>query len=107
MELLLYCKKFRNEIINLYLTNNISEHLNKIINSKLKSKYPIFINWRDSLLKSEEEINLSVGEIHKKDYSSLLLIYFINFLKNNYDNVDLLEYKEILKLNSLLLPGEC
>ncbi len=98
-------KKLDIDIKNLFLTNNIAEHLNKIINSKLKRKYPIFLNWREAILQTEEEVNLNFEEIQRKDFSTKLLFYYINFFKNNDTTTDLLNNDEILKLNSLIVSG--
>ena len=73
-------KMLDKDIKNLFLTNNVAEHLNKIINSKLITKYPMFLNWRESLLKSEEEINLKYEENIRKDFSTKLLFYYVNYL---------------------------
>lgn len=41
----------------IYITNNIPEHINKILNSKLNSKYINFENWKNAILTTENNIN--------------------------------------------------
>ena len=98
-------KKLEIDVKNLFLTNNIAEHLNKILNSKLKSKFPIFMNWREAILNTEKEVNLKFEETSRQDFSSKILFYYINFIKNNEDNTDLLNNEEIIKLSSLFTSG--
>ena len=76
-------KQLEIDIKNLFLRNNIAEHLNKILNSKLKSKFPIFMNWREAILNTEKEVNLKFEETSRQDFSSKILFYYINFIKNN------------------------
>ena len=40
------------DIKYLFITNNIAEHNNKILNSHLKTKYPLFEIWKNAILKN-------------------------------------------------------
>ena len=47
------------DISHMFFTNNIAEHINKLLNDKLISKYPTFEKWKDTILKVESEVNLN------------------------------------------------
>ena len=64
---------------NQKLTNNIAEHLNKLLNAKLNSKYPVFNNWKNAILKVEEEVNNSVKVLDRSDYISRLFLLTLDF----------------------------
>ena len=33
-----------------YFTNNLAEHINKLLNSKFQTKYPTFESWKNAIL---------------------------------------------------------
>ena len=61
----------------LFLTNNISEHINKILNSHFNTKFPTFEKWKYSLLETEKEINNKTNLVERRDYVTNVLLYFI------------------------------
>ena len=93
------------DIKYLFLTNNISEHLNKLLNAHLNSKYPVFDNWKHAILKVEEAVNNNMKEYDRSDYISRLFLYFIAWNNKNKSNIDLLNSDDIKKLNTILIPG--
>ena len=50
-------KNIINSIKYLYLTNNIAEHINKLLNSKFQTKYPKFESWKTAIFSVENDIN--------------------------------------------------
>ena len=93
------------DIKYLYLTNNISEHINKLLNSKLKSKYPTFINWKNAIFEIEKEVNNKTEIIERTNYISKLLLYYIDWSSKNKNNISLLTKNDIKKINSILFEG--
>ena len=89
----------------LYITNNISEHINKLLNSKLNNKHPTFHNWKNALLQTESEFNSKTEYIKRTNYISNLLLYFIDWNKKNKNYKSLLNFNDIKKLNTILLEG--
>ena len=63
------------------------------------------MNWKETILKTEEEINLKYDENIRKNFSSKLLFYYINYFKNNDITTDLLNNEDIIKLSSLIVSG--
>ena len=94
------------DIKYLFLTNNIAEHLNKLLNAKLNSKYPVFNNWKNAILKVEEEVNNSVKVLDRSDYISRLFLFFISWFGNNKSKTDLLDTEDIKKLNTIILEDK-
>ena len=92
------------DIKHLYLTNNIAEHINKSLNSNLKSKYPTFENWRAALLKVEDSVNNIPNVISRYDYTTKILLYYIKMEKETKNSIDILPLNDIYRLNSLIFP---
>lgn len=65
----------------------------------------MFLNWRESLLKSEEEINLKYEDNIRKDFSNKLLFCYANYFKDNDTTTELLNNEELIKLCSLFVSG--
>ena len=57
-----------------YITKNISHHLNKILNNKLKCKYPNYDNWKNAILSNEIDINNQNDIIERKNYISKIIL---------------------------------
>ena len=90
----------------LYITNNIAENINKILNSHFKYKYPLFDDWRNALLHTSSLINLNKEPIDRKYIVSNILMYFMNNFKNkDILSTNLLTNEDIKKLNTFLIPG--
>ena len=92
------------DIKYLFITNNIAEHINKLLNVKLNSKFPIFSNWKNAFLNVEKEINDRTEYIERSNNISNVLLYFIYWNKNNKNNSDLLTCEDIKKINTLMIP---
>ena len=86
----------------LFLTNNISEHINKILNSHFNTKFPTFEKWKYSLLETEKEINNKTNLVERSDYVTNVLLYFIKKHKDLKISNELLTLDEITKLSSLM-----
>ena len=71
----------------LFLTNNISESINHILNSFFKSNYPNFSDWSNSILQTLELFENKNNEIKRINYTSVKLDKIhennINNLSNN------------------------
>ena len=89
----------------LYITNNIAEHLNKILNNKLNTKYPNFDNWNNAILSTEFDINNKTDIIERENYISKIILYFIKLNKTNKNKKDLLTLDEIKALTSTRLKA--
>ena len=92
------------DVKHLYFTNNIAEHINKLLNSNLKTKYPTFDNWQKALLTVEKIINDSSNKITRYDYITKILLYYINLVKENKINKEILDIDDINRLNSIIFP---
>ena len=88
-----------------YVTNNISEYINKLLNNKLNCKHPTFENWKNSLLEIEVEFNIKAEFIKRTNYIYKLLLYFNGWSANNNSTKYLFDYDDIKKINTLLLDG--
>ena len=51
-----------------YITNNVSEHINKLLNIKLNSKYRTFNNWKNSLIEIEKEFYSKTEFVKRSNY---------------------------------------
>ena len=89
----------------MYITNNIAEHLNKILNNKLNTKYPNFDNWKNAILSTEFDINNKTDIIERENYISKIILYFIKLNKKNKNKKDLLTLDEIKALTSISVEG--
>ena len=49
----------------------------------MKTEYPIFLNWRELILQTEEEVKINFEEIQRKDFSTKLLLYYIILISLN------------------------
>jgi len=92
------------DIKYLFLSNNVSEHINKILNSNFNTKFPSYDKWRTALLKTEQDINNKTEFLERFDYISQIMMFFIKFYKNNKTNKNLLLKEDIKKLTSLIRP---
>ena len=88
----------------MYLTNNISEHINKILNSHFNNKFPTFEKWKYALINTEKEINSKLNLVERSDYVTKILLYFIKKNKDKKISNDLLTLEDITKLSSLMKP---
>jgi len=88
-----------------YVTNNIAQHINKLLNNKLNCKHPTFDNWKNALIETEVEFNNKTEFISRTNYISKLLLFFIDWSSNNNSPKYLLDYDNIKKINSFLLDG--
>ena len=61
----------------MYITNNIAEHVNKILNKKLSTKYPNLDNWKNTILSTEIDINNKNDIIERENYISYNFIFFM------------------------------
>ena len=61
----------------MYITNNIAEHLNKILNNKLSTKYPNLDNWKNTILSTEIDINNKNDIIEWENYISYNFIFYL------------------------------
>ena len=82
----------------LFLTNNITENINKILNNNFKGRYPNFIDWKNSLLSTIKRFENIDKELNRLNVTSEMLIYFINIKKNNNKKLTLLDEAEIKDL---------
>ena len=92
------------DINALFLTNNIAEAINRILNSHLNSKYPLFDEWRKAILTTEEKVNLNFEENKRVNYISKIFIFYIILVKSEKFKLELLNEDDILRLNSIILP---
>ena len=95
---------FEIDIKYLFLSNNVSEHINKILNSNFNTKFPSYDKWRTALLKTEKDINKKTEFLERYDYISQIMIFFIKYYKNNKTNKNLLLKEDIKKLTSFIRP---
>ena len=79
----------------LFLTNNISENINHLLNSFFNKKYPVFKEWRNSLLSVVNLFENKADELHRKNFSSKLMFYYIKIVNINSKSLKLLNKKEI------------
>ena len=88
----------------LYLTNNIAEHINKLLNSKFQTKYPTFESWKKTIFSVENDINNKTDYIERVNFCSQIIIYFLKWNSENKNNKDLLKYDDIKIMNTLIKP---
>ena len=93
------------DIKHLFLTNNISEHMNKLLNEKLNRKYPTFYNWKDTILNVEKNVNLNYNELKRMDINTKIILYYINNIEKFNKSKQLLELEDIMRLNSIVIPS--
>lgn len=91
----------------IYKTNNIVEHIHKSLNDKLNTKYSNFDNLEKAIFLTEKQINSQEYIIDRSNYSSKILLFFINWNKENINknNKNLLNLEDIRKLNTLSVEG--
>ena len=85
----------------MFLTNNISENINSILNSFFKKKYPLFTEWREAILNIVDMFENKKFEITRKNKSSNLMIYYIKNINLDNKNLHLLKTEDIKRLKSL------
>ena len=61
----------------LFLTNNISEYISHLLNASFNKKYPRFIDWKDSLLNFVDLFETKTKEIHRKNFSSKIILCYL------------------------------
>lgn len=95
----------------LYLTNNIAEHINKLLNSKFQTKYLTFESWKTANFSIENDINNKTDYIERVNFGSQIIIYFLKWNYENKNNKDLLKYEDIKIMNTSIKPdsniGNC
>ena len=102
----LIIKSINFDVKYLYLTNNIAEHINKVLNSYFNTKYPLFNDWKKALLFTAKKMNEENNPINRKNITSNILIHFVTNIRNNeLDSKYLLNDNDIKILNSLSIPG--
>ena len=88
-----------------FLTNNISESINHILNSYFIKKYPTFNEWRNASLTEIEKNTSAKGyEIRRNDHITKILLYIFNSAKKN-EEFDIVKIDKIKKINSIILPA--
>jgi hypothetical protein len=85
----------------LFLTNNIAESINRLLNFSFKYKYPNFKEWKTSILKVVDDFEKKEKELSRCNATSKLMIYYINNFKTHDKNIKLLGEKEIKELQTL------
>ena len=85
----------------LFLSNNISESINHILNSFFKNNYPSFSDWSNSILQTLELFENKKDEIKRNNYTSEMLIFYINNLNKKDNNIRLLDKIELKKLEQI------
>ena len=89
---------------HLFLTNNVSESINHILNRNFKYKYPTFMDWKNSIIQCSERLYKKDIQLQRNDYNTKIIIYFLKLLERNKKDIKLLKYDEIQKINSIILP---
>ena len=85
----------------LFLTNNISENINKLLNSYFNTKYPTFSQWKQALLDNCENFGKNDLELTRRNIGSKSMIYYIKNIFINNKNPSLLSSEDIKNLNLL------
>ena len=95
----------------MYFTNNIAEHINKLLNSKFQTKYPTFESWKKAIFSVENDINKKTDYIERVNFGSQIILYFLKWNAENKNNKDLLKYEDIKIMNTFIKPdsniGNC
>ena len=78
----------------LFLTNSISESINEIINSYFKGNYPNFSDQSNSILQTLELFDNKNRKIKGTIYTSEMLIFYINNINIEGNNIRLLDKEE-------------
>ncbi len=86
----------------LFITNNISENINMLLNSNFKTNYPSFEDWRKSIFKIINNFGNNKCEITRCNTTSKILIYYIKNLNINNKNIKLLSENDIKNLKLLM-----
>ena len=85
----------------LFVTNNISENINSILNSFFNKKYPVFNEWKKAILDIVDIFEQKKFEITRRNKTSNIIIYYIKNIYINNKKVNLLKNEEIKVLNDL------
>ena len=99
-----FCGNLKNEeyyVKILFLTNNVAESINRLLNFSFKYKYPNFKEWNFSILKVLSDFEKKEKELIRCNTTSKLMIYYIKNFKLNNKNINLLREKEIKELQTL------
>ena len=65
------------DIKYVFLTNNITENINKFLNSSFKKAYPFFEEWRGAIFKLLDLFENKTNEMKRYNSSSKSLIYYV------------------------------
>ena len=79
----------------MFLTNNISENINKILNQNFNAKYPNFNDWKNSILSTVQKFENIDKELKRLNITSEMLLYYINKKNYNKKNLKLIDDNEI------------
>ena len=89
------------DIKYIFLTNNIAENINALLNSFFNKKYPLFEQWKNAILSLVEIFEKKPLEITRRNYSSNLMLYYVKKIKIDKKNIRLLKAEEIGDLINL------
>lgn len=87
-----------------FLTNNVSESINHILNSYFKTKYPTFNEWRNAIVEEIEKVSIKAHEVDRKDYITKILLYLFKLFNTSKKIFKIFKLDEINKINSLIIP---
>ena len=85
----------------LFLTKNIAENINSLLNTSFTKKYPTFNQWKSAILKIIDLFEKNNNELIRCNYSSKMMIYCAQNIKVTEKNIKLLSNDEIAKLNMI------
>lgn len=77
----------------LFLSNNICENINHLLNSIFNKNYPVFKEWRNAILSVVNIFENKTKDFHLKNFSSKITFYYIKNVKLNYKSLKLLKKK--------------
>ena len=67
------------DIKYLYVTNNIVEYINKILNSHFNTKYPTFDKWKVTIWNTAKIFDKNNFEYCRADYTTQILKFFLSW----------------------------
>lgn len=88
----------------MFLTNNISESINHILNKNFKYRYPTFNDWKNTIIDVSNSFFNKNNPIQRKDFVTKIIIYFFKYIQHNKKEIKLIKYEEIKKINSIIIP---
>ena len=89
---------------SIFLTNNVSESINHILNSYFKTKYPTYNQWRNAIVEESEKVSIKAHEVDRKDYITKILLYLFKLFKISKKKFKIFKIDEIKKINSFIIP---